>query len=184
VRTTRKSPLLPSSDVVIERRGELGGEGPTVYVFADVLDEVLFHAGYRDEPAMSLLMGGSYEGPAGPFIEIVGFTTSRYVDSHKEAGVEIGRHYPRMLESPDANGPQVLGWSYGAMGSQAGVDVDALRVHLTWFNLPQHVFLSVDPADKKYGIYRRSSTGSMVNIGFNLVRAQPSEQEEDHVEDR
>ena len=172
MRTIQKSPVLPSEHVVIERHGQLGGEGPTVYVYADVLDELMFHGAYRDEPSLSLLLGGSYDGPAGPFVEVVGFCASQYVADLASASEQVGLAYRRILEDAEPDSVQVLGWSCATEGSDALMDLAALRLHLTWFNFSQHIFLSIDPAAKTYGFYRRSVAGGMVNVGFNLIRNQ------------
>lgn len=157
------------------RRGTLERTGPAVYVFSDVLDEILFHAGYRDEPSLTLLLGGYYRGPAGPFIEIEGFTASRYVAHVDDAAAEISRRYPSLLDEFSSPAAHVLGWSFGDPESDGEMTAQALRVHLSWFNLPHQVYLSIDPKNERFGFHQRGPDGAMVNVGFNLVRAQAHE---------
>ncbi len=175
MRALPKAPILPSESVRIVRRGTLERSGPTIYVFADALDEVVFHAGYRDEPSVTLLIGGGYAGPAGRYIEIEGFTASRYVAHIDDAATEIGRRMQALVKELTDPGEQVLGWSFGLPGSRGEMTEDALRIHLTWFNLPHQVYLSIDPQSQQYGFHQRGTDGRMHNVGFNLIRAHQHE---------
>jgi hypothetical protein len=170
-RALPKAPILPSDSVQIVRRGTLDRAGPSVYVFADALDEVLFHAEYRDEASVTLLIGGRYAGPAGRYIEVEGFTASRYVAHIDDAAVELGRRLPELVRDLTDPTEQVLGWSYGQAGSGGQMTQAALRTHYTWFNLPHQLFLSIDPSTQQYGFHQRGPDGRMHNVGFNLVRA-------------
>lgn len=175
MRSLPKPPILPSESVRIIRRGTLERAGPTLYVFADVLEEVLFHAGYRDEPSLCLLIGGGYAGPAGRYIEVEGFAASRYVAHIDDAASALARAVPDLAAELTDPREQILGWSFGAAGSQGRMTHEALRIHMTWFNLPHQVFLSIDPASQQYGFHQRGHDGRMLNIGFNLIRAHQHE---------
>ena len=173
MRTLVEPPILPSEHVQIQRVGSLDQHNLRVYVFADVLDEIMFHAQYRKEPSMTLLSGGSYEGPAGPYIEIQGFCESTYVDDTRSILGLLRVRYPRIIQEmeEDTSNQVILGWSHGQSGSHGRVDTDTLLVHLTWFNLQDQVFLSIDPDSEECGFYRSGPKGKMRNIGFTLIRA-------------
>lgn len=172
MRPLRKPPLLPSSRIRIRRFGQHDTDGPTVYIFLDVLDEIIFHTRYRqgDQSAM-VLTGGLFEGPAGPFVEVQGFMEAMYVGSTADWLTTLQHRYPIVRDHLQHTSPQtsVLGWMLGVPGGRATMDASALVVHLTFFNLPHQLLLAVDPISGEMAVYRRGPDGRMRNIGFNVI---------------
>lgn len=171
----QKPPLLPSARVHIRHFGERDAEGPMIYIFADVLDELLLQASYRGDPCVAVLVGGHYMGPAGAYIEIQGFAETSWLERTRDAVSYLQRRHQALRQSlaAEAPGQQILGWSHGLPGSGARMDEETLLVHLTFFNLPHQVCLVSDPEAEAAGFYRRDRQGTIRNIGFKLIASQP-----------
>jgi len=171
MRALQKPPLLPSRRIRIRRFGQHDPNGPTVYVFLDVLDEIIFHARYRAEPSAMLLTGGLFEGPAGPYVELQGFMEAMYVGSTDDWLTTLQHRYPIVRDHLQHTSPDtaILGWVHGVPGGDARIGTDALVVHLTFFNLAHQLLLAVDPRTEQLALYRRGPDGRMRNIGFNVI---------------
>lgn len=150
-----------------------------VYIFADVLKELVLQARYRRDPCAALLIGGYYKGPAGLYIEIDGFDSATYLDKTRDALSLFQRHHPRLSDALSRDDPtrHVIGWSHGLPGSGGQLSAQAAMVHLSFFNLPWQTTFILDPDAGKLGVYRRSADEAFENIGFNVISAIEVEQE-------
>lgn len=171
VRTSSKAPLLPSDRIQITRLGPPGEKGPTVYIYADVLEEIIYHANYRDSDSATLLLGGSYRGPAGEYVEIQGFAESTYLDKTLDLYGIFSRSYTGVCADLAQNNPvqSVLGWSANTRQTLAKMSRDQLIIHRTFFNAPQQIFLALDTEQEALSLYRHDETGKVFHLGFNLI---------------
>lgn len=171
-RPVPKPPVLPSDRLSVRRIGELGGTRPTVYVFRDVLDELVFTARYRPlECTAGILTGGHYVGPAGPYVEVRGFCDSAVVESSHEFSQQLRQTFRSLQERADLAelGLLPLGWFVSRPGSQGRPGPFELITHCTWFNRPYHVCLVLDSEEERLGMYRQVEGCRLVNVGFNLI---------------
>lgn len=150
-----------------------------VYIFADVLKELVLQARYRRDPCAALLIGGYYKGPAGLYIEIDGFDSATYLDKTRDALSLFQRHHPRLSDALSRDDPtrHVIGWSHGLPGSGGQLSAQAAMVHLSFFNLPWQTTFVLDPDAGKLGVYRRSADEAFENIGFNVISAIEAQDE-------
>ncbi len=176
-RMISKAPVLPSRRIAITRLGQHGEDGPTVYIFADVLDEIIVHASYREDLAATLLLGGYYQGPAGPYVEIQGFAESIYVARTLDLFRLFQEGHQRVRDNLARDNPHqcILGWSHNISGQNAEVSAQSYLIHRTFFNRPEQIFISMDVSQELLGAYRVGQGKKMENLGFNLIsmRGQP-----------
>ncbi len=172
MRVVSKSPLMPSSKVLVRHFGDASADDIRVYIFLDVLDEVVFHAQYRNEHAATLLVGGYYQGPTGKYIEIQGFTEAMYVESARHYQSMLARDFDKVkTRLRQAKRPQhILGWSMGVADTHARMDSAGVFLHNSFFNLPHQIHLAVDPKSEDICVYRRKEPGGpLVSCAFNVV---------------
>lgn len=172
MRPIEKAPPLPSESLRLRRFGQPDPDGRRTYVFFDVFDELIFHAKYRaGVDSAALLVGGAYMGPAGPFVEIRGFVEATYLRTLDGWMRLLRDRYREIWRSVRAGDPtqSIVGWSHGSPGSGAVMSAELLRVHLSFFNLPHQVFVSVDSASEEIALFRRQPEGPMANVGFNAI---------------
>lgn len=180
MKPTPKAPLESSKRVQIIPHGsdELAGDDELhIYVFEDVLDELLLQAVYRPEPCVTLLLGGFHKSPTGQlWVEIGGFDRATYVEDYKHALELFGSHYPRLRQDLADNDHKqvVLGWSLGMPDGGAKLEPDAAFIQLTFFNLAHQLCLIMDPITEQLGFYRRGKDGHFKNVAFKLIRIAPS----------
>ncbi len=169
---TPKSPPVSTSKVLVHSFGAEPSQELGVYLFADVLDEILFHATYRDEPATTLLLGRSYQSPEGQnFVEIQGFTEAFYGYTGQHLARIVPDYYARAAKDLPGgeNAPRILGWSHSHRDQHATMTRAHALTHLSLFNLSDQIFLSIDPQHETIAVYGRTPQGSFQNLGFHLV---------------
>lgn len=164
-----KLPFVASDQLRLTRFGP-EGEAPTVYLFADVLDEIIRHAAWRPELAATLLVGERYQGPSGPYLELQGFAESSYVSKPRDLVERFQQGHPRTCEQLEGQGAQrILGWSLDDKGAAAGASREAWLLHRTFFNLPEQLFLALDTAGEVLAIYRLDEGKNPFSVGFYLI---------------
>jgi hypothetical protein len=173
-----KKPFLPGAGVSIRRlgRSETKPGLPTLYVFGDVTEELLFASTFQPTQALAgYLTGGYYQGAAGRYIEVRGFHQSTVVDSSLEMARRLKQEWLALHKDPALSeaGLIPVGWFYSRAGSGARPGPFELIVHLTYFNRPYHVLWLLDPAQRLTGLYQQWPDGELCNVAFNLIEAQP-----------
>lgn len=181
-----KSPFLPSENYDIRRLGEHDTEAPTVYIFQDVAEELIFTAQFRvAQMSVGVLTGGYYEGPAGRYVELRGFDHSRVVESMLEFAHQLRMDWPSMRQDKTLLEARLipLGWFVSRPGCKAQPGPFELMIQLSFFNLPYHIGILIDPVSRELGVYHSGGSSRMKNVGFNLIRAAAKQTEQED-EDR
>ncbi|MFW6053287.1 MAG: hypothetical protein ACOC9J_00580 [Persicimonas sp.] len=153
--------------------GQMSGDEVRFFVYQDVLDELAFAAGYRDEPSFAVLLGAFAVDDRGPFLEVTGFSRFQYT-----AG--LGKLYQSLkpeldslvdeLSGYSADPPQhVVGLFVGARGSGGKLPAEVARVHLSLFNVPYQVAAIVDPDAELFGLHARAPASKFYNSPFWTV---------------
>lgn len=171
-----------SAGVAVLWHGEHVTDGPRVYIYRDVLDELMFHACYTQQRSSALLTGLVFDGARGPFMEIQGFIEASTFSDPVEWLTGLNRRFQMVINRfSRASDLMILGWSYAHYGCGGCVDADALLIHSTFFNLSHQLVLALDPDDETLGLYQRASTGALLNTGFGLVgaRTEPASPHQD-----
>ncbi len=168
-----KAPFLPDDRFSIQRIGSTDNYDLTVYLFHDVIEELLFTAQFQ--PALKtagFLTGGYYAGPAGRYVELRGFQDSSVIDSVRAFSRTIGMDWARLRHDRDLqeSGLVPLGWFLSKPDCLGKPGPYELINHLTYFNLPYHFCLLIDPLRQVLGLYRQVDKGRLVNVGFNLIK--------------
>jgi hypothetical protein len=168
-----KAPFLPSDRFSIHRVGTTDSSNLTVYLFHDVVEELIFSA--RFQPAhktTGFLTGGYYTGPAGEFVELRGFCDSAVVDNVQTFTRRLGANWHRLRRDRELleSGLVPLGWFVSKPDCGGKLGPYELICHLTYFNLPYHLCLVLDPIRHVLGLYRQVADGRLTNIGFNLIK--------------
>jgi|SRR5690554_413167 len=153
--------------------GEPSSRDVRVFLYEDVLDELLFAATYRDEPSAALLLGAFAVDKTGPFMEVTGFSGFQQID-------DLGRLYEEIKPEVDAvigdfgasrqPSEHVVGLFVSAPGSHGKLLPEVARVHLSLFNVPYQVAAIVDPQNDCFGLHARPPSSAFYNLPFWTVR--------------
>jgi len=185
-----KTPFLPSDRFSIRRIGSTENHDLTVYFFHDVIEELIYTA--RFQPALvtaGFLTGGYYSGPAGRYVELRGFQDSAVIDKEQAVFAFSRRlwrdwarqHQERKLRD---SGLVPLGWFLSKPDCHGKPGPYELICHLTYFNLPYHLCLLLDPLEQVLGLYRQVREGYLENIGFNLIETISTREDKNHEDHR
>lgn len=169
-----KAPILPSRSLRIRRLGDPDHTVLTAYVFSDVIEELIFSSTYRGEQmAAGILIGGYYQGPAGEYIEVRGFRDDVTLDTTLDYAADLSGMWDLLMNDPELLdlGLRPLGWYVSRAGCRGQIGPFELIVHQSFFNLPCHVLLMLDPLESQLGLYAAEDGDRLANIGFNLIEA-------------
>ncbi len=152
----------------------MGHEAPVrFYVWMDVLEELWFAAGWREEPCVCLLTGLYGIADEGPFVEVTGFEGLDYLEDVEDLLEPMRATMEEMMEGRrtalDSNRPGPVGLFAHLPGSEAELTVEIARVHMTLFNVPYQVALLVDHAAEVFGMYARAPQKPFFNASFHTV---------------
>lgn len=161
-------------DVRIFRFGAEAGSHVDYYIYRDVLDELVFAAGYEDEPSFAIVTGGfGVDGVRG-FVEMTGFEHFFHADADLEAGAEdrigpgVGVDFglgadvdtkigEACLETQQQAGDDYPVGLFAAVRGCKGIIPDAIaRLHFTYFNVPFQPLLLLDPDTRDLVVYGRA----------------------------
>lgn len=158
----------------VDRFGSGGTKRIRYFLYADVLGELVKAAEYRDESAVAVLLGQFCIDKRGPFVEISAFRDLEYLygDDGIELLIPAVRGFFEEMEGGD-DGEQLVGVFVGRPNSQALLDEEAGRLHLSLFNRPFQVVLMVDGVDRRVGLYSRKNGSPFVNEPLYVVQAAP-----------
>ena len=148
------------------------GEGPAeskgrVFIYRDVLEELSKACRYREEAAMALLWGDYGFDARGLYAEVEGYTGMEYL-GQRSLLERVGEAVDDWWKSEDGS-RGLVGYVAMAPQSQAMLDREMVRVHLSYFNGPQQVAVVIDGPGDRIGFYRRGGQGAFVNQGFFVV---------------
>ncbi len=152
--------------------GARRGDGAALYVWADVIEELVYaalHAPHTRQAA--LLLGGAWQGPNGDFVEVRGFSSLMKGDVDADFATELADDW-RLLNnraSRIGEGMGVVGWATMREGISGRLASSVQMLHRSFFNLPFEVMLALDSVDKTVGAWAVDRSGYLINVGFNLV---------------
>ncbi|MCB9548327.1 MAG: hypothetical protein H6706_21155 [Myxococcales bacterium] len=120
---------------------EAAEPAPAIYVFPDVLEELRFNAGWRDDRmAGGLLAGRRFLDPdtRAPYIEVEGFLAGTHV---VDVG-EFSRYLRVQWKAATAgltyhfSGAEIVGWYLGVPDEERRPGPDEVALHETFFSQP------------------------------------------------
>lgn len=153
--------------------GQPNGGDVRVFLYEDVLDELLFGATYHDEPAAALLMGAFAVDETGPFMEVTGFSGFQQIDDLGQLYAQIKPEIDEVIGDFGAGrqpSEHVVGLFVSAPGSRAKLLPEVARVHLSLFNVPYQVAAIADPENDSFGLHARPPSSAFYNLPFWTVR--------------
>ena len=177
----KKSPFLPGETIEIRRLGRLEETDLTVYIFRDVLEELIFASAFQ--PALTttgILTGGFYRGPAGEYVEVRGYQDTAVVDTTRQFAERLRSDWEQLWRdrSLRQKGLLPLGWFVSRPGCAAKPGPFELITHLSYFNLRYQLFAMLDPLSRVLGVYRRLGQQRLENIAFNLIQGTTPRKEQ------
>lgn len=152
------------------------------YVYADVLKELLKAARFREDSATALLLGQFAIDEGGPFVEISAFQDLRYLyggDLVELTRPGVREFFRSSLEGGGYPGAHIVGVFASRPGSDAALDEEVARLHLSLFNLPFQAALIMDAQSERLGIYTRAIGQPFFNAPFFVVEQAESGPEEE-----
>lgn len=139
---------------------------PTLFVFADVLEEICYRTVYEPTVgAACILLGGWFVGPNGRYLEIDGFRDFLHVSDPMRL-LNTLRSQPSLLDEEDGI---IMGCAQIQPGSGGRMSATHLILQNTFFNGPHQVLLLVDPEDEHVAFYQRDAAGLFHNVAFTLL---------------
>lgn len=168
----RPSPL---SNPALQARefGDDSRQPVRFYVFKDVIDELVFGAGYGDLPicAAALLGGFGVEENRG-FVEVSGFIGMEWVakeeDLYSALRPRMDEYFKSGTEEP------IVGLFVAIPGCSGEVTEEVARVHLSLFNVPFQPILTLDPDVRALSLTTRAPRSQLFNAAFRAVGVRPS----------
>lgn len=170
-----KLPHLSDPRFGVHRFGESSPELVDIFIFRDVFEELCYRAAYNtSEGSLSLLIGGWFVGPLGPYIEIEGFRDSIHADDPMRLLDYLSKHSE--LFAPDLPDPsglmprnRRLGACLALPKSSARLTPETALLYNTYFNSPYHVMLLIDADEDQFGFYARNTHGGFQSAPFWLL---------------
>ncbi len=153
--------------------GNITGDEVRFFVYEDVLDELAFAAGYRDEPSFAILLGAFAVDDRGPFLEVTGFSRFQYLPDLGGLYTALKPELDDLIDELSAGVDQsehVVGFFVGAPDSQGRLPEEVGRAHLSLFNVPYQLAAVVDPQARKFGLHARAPGSKFYNSPFWAVK--------------
>jgi hypothetical protein len=162
-------------DVRVRTHGDVDRSEVRFFVYEDVLDELAFAAGYRDELSLAILLGTFAIDRMGPYVEVSGFEEFLYVAHERDLYAKtrptlrrVDQHLRRGEGVPEHH---VVGLFASIPGSDAEMTAELARTHLSLFNIPFQLALAYDPESRRLGGFVRPPRSRFQNIPFSTVGA-------------
>ena len=159
-------------DLAVTAFGDATSQPVRYYVYADVLEELVKAARYRQESATAILMGQFCIDETGPFIEVTAFRDLEYLyggDALEMTEPLITDVYEELSAEADSDGNHVVGIFAARPKKEATFDRELARLHLSLFNMPYQMALVVDGVADRLAVYARRPRGPFFNAAFSLV---------------
>lgn len=162
--------------------GPATSDGMRYFLYADVLQELVKAARYRSEVATAILIGQFAIDEEGPFVEITAFGQLKYLygsDSVELTQLSLEQVHRTLTTSGDVEDKHIVGVFVASPDSDAALQEDVARLHLSLFNMPYQVALVIDGTSQRLGLYARPAGKPFSNVGFHLVEraAEPIDDE-------
>lgn len=151
-------------------------ELPEIFIFSDVLEELCYRAAYApDETSVSLLTGGYYVGPYGPYLEIEGFRDSLATEGPLDF-LDYIQHHPALLDPPPSPALEtpvyLLGCAFARPGCEGRMAPEDLILFNTLFNHDHHTLLLIDAPGDVFSFFLRDGIhGRFHNCPVTLLSA-------------
>lgn len=168
-----RSPVRSSELWEVIPMGADARSGAQIYLWADMLEELIYAALSRPEVTQSALLSGQYyQGPDGPFVEVRGYADLSRYDSTSEMLRELNDDWTLLNNRVERQGGnlRIVGWSLLKPGTSNALSRAAQVVHRTFFNLGFQILLEVDPQERRVVVYGFDERGCLIKTGFHLVR--------------
>lgn len=147
--------------LTVELHGSLPPGAVPVYIYLDVLRQVLRHAEHHDH-AGGLLQGSYCSGERGHYVEVDGFAAAGPVGSNTElAG--------RLTDSRDQH-PRPVGWFHCRRAPGPGPTPQDLALHRAGFDEAWAPMLLIEQDSGRLTLFQVPLVGPPLSIGFWLVR--------------
>ena len=151
--------------------GTVYDDAPTLYVFEDVLAEMLDYAeADRTREQGGFLLGGLHEH-RGPYVEVRGFLPAARADSSATSVTFTHETWADMTRRVDEYFPdeRVVGWMH--THPRLGVFLSSydLFIHRHFFSQPWQIALVIDPCSEELGFFQWRR-GEITGCGFVCVR--------------
>lgn len=172
----RKDPTH-NTNLKIRALGESGESPVRYFVYADVLQELVKAARFRQESAMALLLGQFSIDEQGPFVEVSAFQDLSYLYGEDDL-VGMARPWVREFYRDDRDGQaqegvHIVGVFASRPGSEGFLDEEIARLHLSVFNLPFQAALIMDALSERLGLYARGIGQPFFNAPFFVAEPAP-----------
>jgi hypothetical protein len=180
----KKAPFLPSESLAIRRLGGVegpSGSGVKIYVFRDVLEELIFTSSFRPaQTSTGVLTGGFYEGPAGRYVEVRGYQDTAVVESTLQFAQRLRRTWVELWRDRALQeaGLLPLGWFVSRPSCDGRPGPFELITHLSFFNRPYHLMCVLDALSRRLGFYQQVGEAELANMAFNLIESAAAKKEQ------
>ena len=163
-------------DLDVTAFGEASEQQVRYYLYADVVEELIKAARYREESATAVLIGQFCLDEDGPFVEVTAFRDLQYLyggDAVELTHPVLEKFFEEIADDDEqAEARHVVGAFVASPGQDGHLSAEAARLHLSLFNLPYQVVFVVDGVDEKLGLYARTQRGPFFNARFHLVETR------------
>ena len=166
-----RTPPEETPGLQVRRLFESGDQLVRFYLYTDVVEELAFASRYDGRYCAAVLTGGYGVGPERGFIEVTGFADLEYIDSLDELYSVLRPACDAVIRKADPAGDVVVGMFVGAPGSEARLDEEMARAHLTLFNVPFQPVLVLDPDSRSLALCSRGPRSTFFDAAFSVVSA-------------
>ncbi len=152
--------------------GDCDDSSTRYFLYADVVAELFKAARYRREDATAILMGRFRLDDDGPFIEVTAFRRLDYLYGEEPVATTLDNVKDLLGEledSDDESSLHIVGGFMARPESEARLDEEGARLHLSLFNLPHQPLIVVDGQSDRLGVYARGRKPRFSNTGFYVV---------------
>ncbi len=162
-----KLPLLDHPHFRCQTIGTIDLRFTSVFIFKDVLEELCYRAIHQPhDTASSMLSGGHFTGPLGPYVEISGFRDTVPVTDSR-AFIDYLRRTPSLLKPLGEE--HIVGFAHFRPGQRARIAAADILAHNTFFIANHPVTLLIDGINDDLALYTSDTTGRFHNVGAFLI---------------
>jgi proteasome lid subunit RPN8/RPN11 len=164
---------IPSGNVAAraKRIGTLYSDAPAIYVYDDVLADVIRHSetDLKRELGGFLLGGLHHDGEV--YVEVRAFLPATNTASRATSLTFTHRTWATMTRRTEADypGELVLGWQHTHPGLSVFLSAYDMFIHRHFFSQPWQIALVVDPCSRQFSFFQWHG-GEVVDCGFVYVR--------------
>lgn len=171
-RGIQRSPPESRDGVKVFRFGAERDFPIDLYIYRDVLDELVFAAGYEEAPSIAIVTGGFGVSGGRGFVEMNGFEEFAYIEGEFEPFEALAEGCRRLQQDSDDEYPVALFCSL--RDSHALIPPEFARLHLTFFNVPFQPLVMLDPTADEVAFYARAPRRGFVDTPIHVVTRAPS----------